>query len=77
MIGIDELLLKDPQLSVTRNGDQSLYVKMADEQIPQVNALLVQHGFRVMELSPQRQTLEQVFLSLTQEARIQSKPSSD
>src|SRR5437763_10506953 len=27
-----ELLLKDPQLSLTRNGDQSLYVKMADEQ---------------------------------------------
>jgi hypothetical protein len=46
---------------------------MADEQIPQVNALLVQHGFQVMELSPQRQTLEQVFLRLTQEARAQSK----
>ncbi len=72
-----ELLLKDPQLSVTRNGDQSLYVKMADEQVPQINALLVQDGFRVMELSPQRQTLEQVFLSLTQEARTQSKPSND
>jgi ABC-2 type transport system ATP-binding protein len=72
-----ELLLKDPQLSLTRNGDQSLYVKMADEQIPQVNALLVQHGFRVMELSPQRQTLEQVFLNLTQEARTHSKPSND
>jgi ABC-2 type transport system ATP-binding protein len=71
-----ELLLKDPQLSLTRNGDQSLYVKMADEQIPQVNALLVQHGFRVMELSPQRQTLEQVFLNLTQEARTHSKPSN-
>jgi hypothetical protein len=47
---------------------------MADEQIPRVNSLLVQRGFQVMELSPQRQTLEQVFLRLTQEARTQSKP---
>jgi hypothetical protein len=38
---------------------------MADEQIPLVNALLVQHGFHVMELSPQRESLEQVFLRLT------------
>jgi hypothetical protein len=45
---------------------------MADEQIPVVNALLVQHGFHVMELSPQRESLEQVFLRLTEEARKQS-----
>jgi ABC-2 type transport system ATP-binding protein len=69
-----ELLLRNPQLSLSRKGDQSLYVKMADEQIPLVNALLVQHGFRVMELSPQRESLEQVFLRLTHEARTQSKP---
>ena len=68
-----ELLLRNPLLSLSRNGDQSLYVKMADEQIPLVNALLVQRGFRVMELSPQRESLEQVFLRLTQEARTQSK----
>ena len=41
---------------------------MADEQIPLVTALLVQHGFCVMELSPQRRSLEQVFLHLTQES---------
>jgi ABC-2 type transport system ATP-binding protein len=64
-----ELLERDPSLTVRRNGDQSLYVKMADEQIPLVNALLVQNGFSVMELSPQRESLEQVFLRLTQEAR--------
>jgi ABC-2 type transport system ATP-binding protein len=61
-----QLLSHNPKLSVSRNGDQSLYVTMADEQIPQVNALLVERGFRVMELSPQRETLEQVFLRLTQ-----------
>ena len=68
-----ELLSRNPLLSLTRNGDQSLYVKMANEQIPLVNALLVQHGFRVMELSPQRESLEHVFLTLTQEANIQSQ----
>ena len=59
------LLSRDPRLSLSRNGDQSLHVKMTDEQIPVVNALLVQHGFHVMELSPQRESLEQVFLRLT------------
>ncbi|MBC7910728.1 MAG: ABC transporter ATP-binding protein [Pyrinomonadaceae bacterium] len=61
-----QLLSHNPKLSVSRNGDQSLYVIMADDQIPLVNALLVERGFRVMELSPQRETLEQVFLRLTQ-----------
>ena len=68
-----ELLSKDPQLSLTLNGDQSLHVKMADEQIPRVNALLVHQGFRVLELSPRRDSLEQVFLRLTREARTQRK----
>jgi len=67
-----ELLSQDPSLSLNRNGDESLHVKMADDQIPLVNALLVQHGFSVMELSPQRESLEEVFLRLTQEARNQS-----
>jgi ABC-2 type transport system ATP-binding protein len=67
-----ELLSRNPDLTLRRNGDQCLYVKMSGEQIPSVNALLVQRGFRVTELSPQRETLEQVFLRLTQEARMQS-----
>lgn len=78
-----ELLLTNFLLSVSRNGDQSLYVKTSDEQVPLLNALLVEHGFRVMELSPQRESLEQVFLRLTEEAQIQSEqiprqiPSND
>jgi ABC-2 type transport system ATP-binding protein len=59
------LLSSNATLSVNRNGDSSLYVKMTDEQIPLVNALLVEHGFRVTELTPQRETLEEVFLRLT------------
>src|SRR5882672_5916465 len=68
-----ELLMKNPLLSLSRNGDESLYLKMSNEQIPLINALLVQHGFRVMELSPQRESLEQVFLSLTHAANIRSR----
>jgi ABC-2 type transport system ATP-binding protein len=68
-----ELLSGDPALSLSRNGDDSLHVKMADDQIPLVNALLVEHGFRVKEISPQRESLEQVFLRLTQEARVQGR----
>jgi ABC-2 type transport system ATP-binding protein len=60
-----DLLSRDPQLSVSRNGDDSLYLKIAGEQIPGINALLVERGFRVMELSPQRESLEEVFLRLT------------
>lgn len=59
------LLTSEAGLSVSVNGDRSLYVKMSDDQIPRINALLVERGFRVMELSPQNETLEQVFLSLT------------
>jgi ABC-type multidrug transport system ATPase subunit len=70
-----ELLAKNPRLSLNRNGDQSLQVKMAEDEIPLVNALLVQQGFSVMELSPQRESLEQVFLRLTKEARAKGPPT--
>ena len=59
------VLTSEASLPVSRNGDRSLYCKMSDDQIPSVNALLVERGFRVMELSPQTETLEQVFLRLT------------
>ncbi|MGI9105220.1 MAG: ABC transporter ATP-binding protein [Pyrinomonadaceae bacterium] len=60
-----QLLSGEQHLFVTRDGIQSLQVKVADEQIPHLNALLVERGFRVTELTPQRETLEQVFLRLT------------
>jgi ABC-2 type transport system ATP-binding protein len=59
------LLSLDPLLSVNRNGSQSLYVRTLDEHIPRVNALLVANQIRVMELTPQNATLEDVFLELT------------
>jgi len=64
-----QLLSLDPRLCLSRNGDGSLHMKIADDQIPLVNALLVQNGFNVRELSPQHESLEHVFLRLTQEAR--------
>jgi hypothetical protein len=59
------LLAADARLEVRGNGDGTLYVKAADDQIPGLNALLVGRGFRVSELTPQRQTLEEVFIRLT------------
>lgn len=62
-----QLLSRDPSLSVSRNGSSSLYVSMPAEHIPRVNALLVANDIRVTELSPQRATLEDVFMKLTRE----------
>jgi ABC-2 type transport system ATP-binding protein len=59
------LLSRDPLLAVSRNGSQSLYVRTLDEDVPRVNALLVANQIRVMELTPQHATLEEVFLNLT------------
>jgi ABC-2 type transport system ATP-binding protein len=67
-----ELLSRDPVLSVSRNGAQSLYIRTLKEHIPRVNALLVANKIRVMELTPQRATLEEVFLKLTQ-----NRPAAD
>ena len=54
------------QHAYTPEGNNgSLYLKLTDEQIPPLNALLVGQGFRVSEIAPQRETLEQVFLRLT------------
>jgi len=61
------LLSRDPLLSVSRNGSRSLYVRVLNEHIPRVNALLVANEMRVMELTPQRATLEEVFLKLLSE----------
>jgi len=65
-----ELLAKDPRLTVTRNGDESLYLQVADEVVPDINALLVQNGFRVTEIASHRESLEEVFLRLTRAARL-------
>jgi ABC-2 type transport system ATP-binding protein len=59
------LLSRDQGVSVCRNGSNSLYLRMRDEDVPRVNALLVANKVHVRELTPQRATLEEVFLTLT------------
>ncbi len=61
-----QLLSRDSTLSISRNGSESLYLRGPSECIPRVNAQLVAHDIRVMELAPQRATLEEMFLKLTQ-----------
>jgi ABC-2 type transport system ATP-binding protein len=60
-----ELLSRRPTFEVSLNGDECLYVRLAEEEIPELNALLVGRGMRVSEITPQRETLEQAFLRLT------------
>jgi len=45
-------------------------LKVADQVVPNINALLVQNGFRVREIASQRESLEEVFLPLTRDARL-------
>jgi ABC-2 type transport system ATP-binding protein len=61
-----ELLLQSDSLSLERNGDNSVYLKISDDQIPKINQMLVSRGFQVSELSPQRESLEEVFIRLTE-----------
>jgi ABC-2 type transport system ATP-binding protein len=59
------LASNNPSLTISRNGTNSLHLKMDREEIHRVNALLVANGFRVMELRPENETLEDIFLRLT------------
>jgi ABC-2 type transport system ATP-binding protein len=67
-----QLLNANPYISVHRNGDESLYLTVTEEQIPTINAFLVARGFKVKELSPRRETLEEVFFRLTERAATQN-----
>ena len=58
-------LVDEPGTLLRLNGDHALHLKIDEAEIPRVNELLVSQGFRVKELSPQRESLEGVFLRLT------------
>ena len=60
-----ELLAKDPAVTVSRNGAAYLHVDADAEHIGDVNALLVNNGIKVYELTPSQETLEEAFLRLT------------
>ncbi len=61
-----QFLLQVDSLSLERNGDNSIYLRMPDDEVPYINEMLIRNGFRVSELSPQRETLEDVFIRLTE-----------
>jgi ABC-2 type transport system ATP-binding protein len=65
-----QLLSRETEFAVSRDESvpEVIYVKTTDERAADVNALLVARGFRVSELSPQRETLEEVYFRLIREA---------
>ena len=62
------LLAGDPSIGVSPDGEGTLRLKIAGERVAHVNSLLVTHGFLVSELSPQRETLEDVYFRLLRES---------
>ena len=65
LTGAFDLLSKEPGLTVSRNGSAFLHIDADAEQLAAANALLVGNGFRVYELSPAQESLEEAFLRLT------------
>jgi len=63
------LLATYPDLSVNLNGDRFLYLHINGTPASSINLLLVEHGFQVSELSPQRETLEQIFFRMTEKQK--------
>lgn len=63
--GAFDLLNRQPDITVSRNGASSLRVEADAEHIASVNTLLVGNGFKVYELSPAQESLEEAFLRLT------------
>jgi ABC-type multidrug transport system ATPase subunit len=64
--GAFELLSRETDVIVSRNGASFLRIDANAESIPAVNALLVTHGIKVYELSPAQESLEDAFLRLTE-----------
>jgi len=60
-----DLLIKERDVTVRRNGAAYLHVDVDAERIPSLNALLVTQGIKVYELSPAQESLEEAFLRLT------------
>jgi ABC-type multidrug transport system ATPase subunit len=63
--GAFDLLNREADITVSRNGASSLRVEADAEHIAAVNTLLVGKGFKVYELSPAQESLEEAFLRLT------------
>jgi ABC-type multidrug transport system ATPase subunit len=60
-----DILGRESDITVSRNGTAFLRIETDEERIPGVNALLVAHGIKVYELTRERESLEDAFLRLT------------
>ena len=65
LLAATELLTKEPDVTVSQNGDVFLHIDADGERISAVNALLVAHGIKVYEVTPAQESLEEAFLRLT------------
>jgi len=63
--GAIDLLSRETDVTVSRNGTSFLRVEADAEHIASVNTLLVGNGIKVYELSPAQESLEEAFLRLT------------
>ena len=59
------LLTEKTGVTVSRNGASFLRIDTNAENVPDLNALLVAHGVKVYELTPDQESLEEAFLRLT------------
>ena len=60
-----DLLIREPGVTVSRNGSSFLRIDADAEHIASVNRLLVGNGIKVYQLSPAQESLEEAFLRLT------------
>jgi ABC-2 type transport system ATP-binding protein len=63
--GAFETLTRVPGVTVSRNGASFLRIEADAESISTANALLVNKGIKVYELTPAQEGLEEAFLRLT------------
>lgn len=62
------LVEQDLGLAVLSSDKTELRLKLAHERIAEVNAALVKAGYRVHSIVPERQSLEDLFLELTEKS---------
>jgi ABC-2 type transport system ATP-binding protein len=61
-----QFLSEGLKLSVLKNGNDHLYLKIAETDIAAVNNSLVNQGFQVFEISRHASSLEEIYFRLTQ-----------
>jgi ABC-2 type transport system ATP-binding protein len=60
-----QFLSSELQVSVSRNGNEHLYLRVSESEIAAINESLVNRGFRVSEISRHAFSLEDIYFHLT------------